>query len=122
MRRTHMSVLGACIALFAIAAPAAAEGGWDSYISARPGYGSRTWVDKNVDNASGYVQIYNCNRGATVATYRNRQWPIPDVKVAEGTTCNSRVSHGDGPAGDYHFTVKKTDNDGVLRGDVSVRY
>ncbi|KNX35916.1 hypothetical protein VV01_21920 [Luteipulveratus halotolerans] len=107
----------------AVCGPAAAEGGWDSTITARPSYGSRTWVDKNVDSTNAYVKLYVCNQRGAVAIFRNRQWPVPDVTVKDTTwSCDNGIYYGDTAAGDYHFTLKKTSNGGVLDANVQVRY
>ncbi|WP_018157085.1 hypothetical protein [Demetria terragena] len=90
---------------------------------AQPGFGSRTWIDKNSDSASNYVQIYSCDRSATVATYRNRQFPVPDEVVGvEKKTCDAKATYNKGTKGDIHFTVKSTGDSGGLDGKVKVGY
>ncbi len=115
------SLPGACLTM---ATPALAEGSWVSTVSdVYAGFGSRTWVDKNNDNASNYAQISSCNRGATLAIYRNRQFPIPDEVVgSEKATCDAKGLYKKGTKGDIHFTVKSTQNNGGLNGNVSVGY
>ena len=115
-----LAVTGACLA---VATPAYAEGSWTSTVSGvYAGFGSRTWTDKNKDSAANYAQIRNCSRGATIAIYRNRPFPIPDDVVGtKKATCNASVPYNK-VAGDIHFTVKSTQNNGGLNGSVKVGY
>jgi opacity protein-like surface antigen len=115
-----LAVTGACMA---VAAPAFAEGSWTSTVSGvYAGFGSRTWTDRNSDSASNYAQIYSCSRGATLAVYRDRQFPMPDEVVgSEKSTCNASVPYSR-VAGDIHFTVRSTQGNGGLSGRVKVGY
>lgn len=122
--KLSIKVCAVSVALTALATPAFAEGSWTGTVEAvYPGFGSRTWTDKNSDSASNYAQIHSCDRGATIAIYRNRQWPVPDEVVgSEASTCNNRVSYRAGTKGDIHFTVKSTEGGGELWGSVAVGY
>lgn len=104
--------------------PAFAEGSWTSTVSGvYAGFGSRTWTDKNLDSATNYAKIYSCNRGASLAIYRNRQFPVPDEVVgSEKQTCDASVPYNGGTKGDLHFIVKSTQNGGALTGNVKVGY
>lgn len=123
--KTSVVRIGALVtACLAVAVPAYAEGSFTSTVTGvYGGFSSRTWVDKNLDSAANYAKIFNCSRGATLAIYRNRQWPVPDEVVgSEKATCNSQVPYNAGTKGDIHFTVVSTQNGGSLTGDVKVGY
>ena len=122
--RTVLKAVAVSAACLAVATPAFAEGGWNSTVSgAGPGFGSRTWTDRNYDSNSNYGRIESCNRTASIAFYRNRQYPIPDEVVgSEKPTCNANVFYRAGTAGDIHFVITKTENSGGLYGNVGVKY
>lgn len=123
MHRNFVRAVAVGAACLAIAGPAYAEGSFTTSVTGvGPGFGSRTWTDKNSDSASNYAQIYSCNRGARIAIYRNRQWPVPDEVVgSEAATCDARVGYKR-TSGDIHFTVKQVSGGGGLSGSVKVAY
>ncbi len=123
--KNGFKVVAVAAACLAISAPAYAEGSWTSTLSnVKAGYGSRTWTDKNLDNASNYVNIYNCSSTpSTIGIYKDRQWPTPDQLVGGvGSVCDAYVYYGAETNGDIHFTVKSVGGNGSIYGNVKVNY
>ncbi|MBD5830347.1 hypothetical protein [Janibacter melonis] len=115
--------VGLVAACTLVATPAFAKGSWRGTISgANSGFGSRTWVDKNSDAAANGGRITNCSRSASMAFYRNRQYPIRDEVVGvEKPTCDAYVGYKR-TAGDIHFTLLKAGTTGTFSGKAAVSY
>ena len=125
--------LAAGLVAIAVAAPAFAEGSFESSFSGvHTGFDTRSWNDNNNDNAATSFAARNCSYTG-IPTYerrpssfamelnRNDTW-TPDEHYGEKTvpcsgTTQYYVSWGDKGAGNFDMTVKKID--GVSSGYIS---
>ncbi len=106
---------------FGLAAPALAEGHFDSYLSGwYADHESRQWVDLNLDNTNGRATFSNCNKNDFRITIYKEDFG-PDTNVGSETMqCTSSadaVYAGDVPKDEYHFTLKSGSN---ISADVTV--
>lgn len=90
----------------ALAAPAMAEGGFESSISGgQDGFLSRIWYDGNTDNISTNIYFSGCDRAnQNVGLYR--QVTGIDPNLGTKTLCSNRKGYwGDLRADDYRFKL-----------------
>lgn len=99
---------------FGVAAPALAEGHFDSYLSGwYEGRESRQWIDNNLDNTNGRATFSGCNKNDFRITIYKEDFG-PDTNVGSETmqckTSADAVYAGDVPKDEYHFTLKSGSN------------
>lgn len=131
------AVTAAVLVIGGLAAPAAAEGGFDSYMTNwRAGKESRTWEDMNNDGTNGFIQFAKCELHAPdfkVTVYKEDFGP--DTAVSSGWIyqCftgptppggHRRLYFGDVAKDEYHFTVKevKLPDPTITVKELAVRY
>ena len=116
-------LLTSAVLVGTVAGPAfaAAEGTFTSSTTqVQPGFGSRTWVDKNLTNQSTTVKLTNCK--VNVGGGAPGSTPLTSVGVALikngaivgniSQACGT-YSFGDVPAGTYYFKISDINGTGV---------
>lgn len=106
MNRMKLKAAAGLLATLAHAAPAMAEGGFESSISGgQDGFLSRIWYDGNTDNISTNIYFSGCDRAnQNVGLYR--QVTGIDPNLGTKTLCSNRKGYwGDLRADDYRFKL-----------------
>jgi len=137
MRRTTVPAgLALGFAVTALAAPAFAEGQFESYMANwLPGISTRTWTDANKDNVSTTFSAKQCTfetgvstKSITMELNRLDTWTPDEHYGNKDLACTSAnslktASWGDHGAGKFNFTLKKVNgSDQSYGGHVGAKY
>ncbi|MFD4034783.1 hypothetical protein ACFWVP_30845 [Streptomyces sp. NPDC058637] len=128
MRTSRIAAVAASAAVIGVLgiAPAFAQGGYTSYITAwKPGKESKQWTDGNTDSVSTSVKFADCSVDNGSFTYAGLQLKkvvggLPDTVVNRDNNYCDTSSFGDKAAGSYYFNYSSLNGQDTTAAFLSV--